>query len=169
MDAPCAPNTHPPKGNGHTPAPAVKMSRPKQRVLLECFINADDPVYLNHYLKQAISMAEQHSDTIDTPFYWTEFAQGALKAPCGAYRLYALLGWILVLPPFRQYMKQYDNPELFTSFVNVLQAETQRFIQGLRPDGSLYPTDGTSHFHERSVGYFVARMKSIYTDENYSR
>lgn len=143
------------------------MSRPKQRVLKECFQNAHDEVYLNHYLKQALTMADQHSDVIPTPLNWIEFAQQAVQTPLAAYKLYAILVWVVILPPFRAYLRGHDEAPLFDKFYDVLCVHLDCLLLGLKVGGASYATDGTAKLYEHSVGFFVDRLRSTYMTENY--
>lgn len=146
---------------------ATATKRPKQRVLKECFQNAHDAVYLNHYLKQALTMAEQHGDAIPTPLNWIEFAQVAVSAPLPVYKLYAMLVWIVILPPFRAYIRDYDDSTLFDKFYDVLCVQLDRLLLGLRNDGGWYTVDGTAKLHEHTVGFFVDRLRTVYITESY--
>lgn len=142
--------------------------RPKQRVLKECFTNAHDAAYLNHYLKQALTMSEQHSETIPTPLNWVEFAEQAVQTPLAVYKLYTLLVWVVILPPFRVYLRTHDETALFDKFYDVLCVQLDRLLLGLRADGVAYATDGKAKLYEHSVGFFVDRLRTVYMTENYN-
>lgn len=140
----------------------------KQRVLRECFIHADDVRYLNHYLQQALDMSRDINPVPDKEMNrWVSFANQVLEHNAHrTYKLYCLLVWIIVLPQFGAYMREYDDAQRYDRFFGVLDAEFTHFLMGRKPDGSLYEKDSSAAaLNGRSVGNFVDRMRQHYMYE----
>jgi hypothetical protein len=139
----------------------------KQRILKECFVHADNVSYLNHYLKQALHMCDSYIPQGTQYNSMIHFTQEVMELnTLRTYKLYCIIVWIIVLPQFASYMRQYDNPEQFDRFYSILDAEFANFLIGRKPDGTLFDKDGSAEaLNQRSVGYFVDRMRQHYMYE----